>query len=248
MPPGAVVIADLHLDAARADGHEAFLEFLRGVSARPALLILGDLFDAWVGPAHGRLPGAKLILAALRRASDSGVAISLVPGNRDFLLDSNFTDSTGARLFPEGVRAVLPSGERILFLHGDELCTLDLGYQRLKRVVRSAPVRWLAPRLPDALALGIARRLRRASTSAVQHKPALTKRQQEAEVRARAALASADTVICGHAHEFRDERLVPGPRWIVLDAFLGPRDMLLVGAAGGLEPGSSRIFRGTATA
>jgi UDP-2,3-diacylglucosamine hydrolase len=235
---GALVISDLHLDAA-SDEHAKFLQFLRVSSDRPSILILGDLFDAWVGPAHARLPGAKLVVEALRRASDAGVQLALVPGNRDFLLDDAFTRASGVKLFERGLVAALPSGERVLFIHGDELCTLDRGYQRLKSVVRSKPARWLAPRLPDALALGVARRLRKASTSAVQAKPAETKRQQASEVRALASSAGAGVVVCGHAHEFRDERLSGGPRWIVLDAFGGQRDVIEVGADGGLEPRSS---------
>ncbi|HTF87548.1 MAG TPA: UDP-2,3-diacylglucosamine diphosphatase [Planctomycetota bacterium] len=239
LPAGALVISDLHLDASSVDSARAFLGFLRAARGRKALLILGDLFDAWVGPAHARLAGAEAILAGLRAASETGTAISLVPGNRDFLLDDSFSAATGVRIFPEGVLAALPGGSRVLFLHGDELCTLDLSYQRMKRIVRSPVARWLAPRLPDALALGVARRLRRASKTAVMQKPAEMKRQQALEVRSRAAAARAGTLVCGHAHEFRDEALAGGPRWIVLDAFGGPHDLIEVSAAGALEARSS---------
>lgn len=237
---GALVISDLHLDAvASSEASQRFDAFLDAARPRGQIWILGDLFDAWVGPAHARLPGAALVVAALKRASDAGVQLALVPGNRDFLLDDAFTQATGVQLFPDGVLATLPGGSRALFVHGDELCTLDLAYQRMKRVVRSKPARWLAPRLPDALALRVARRLRKASTNAVQAKPAETKRQQVSEVRALAAAGGAHVVVCGHAHEFRDERLEGGPRWIVLDAFGGTRDMLEIGKDGGLEARSS---------
>ncbi len=240
LPACALVISDLHLDASSGEAHAAFVDFLHAARARPALLILGDLFDAWVGPAHGRLPGARIIFAALRTASESGLAISLVHGNRDFLLDENFTLATGVRVYPDGILANLPGGSRVLCVHGDELCTLDHSYQRLKRIVRSKPARWLAPRLPDSLALGVARRMRKVSQAAVIQKPPETKRQQIDEVRARAGAAGADTLICGHAHAFRDERLLQGPRWIVLDAFGGgAHDLIEIGAAGTLEPRSS---------
>ncbi len=239
---GALVISDLHLDAASAGGHAAFLGFLRAARGRPTLLILGDLFDAWVGPAHSRLPGAEVVIRALRDLSDGGTSIWLVPGNRDFLLDDRFSCATGVQLCPDGTLASGLGAGRALFIHGDELCTLDRAYQRLKRIVRSAPARWLAPRLPDALALGLARRLRGASKAAVAHKPAATKRQQAGEVELRAAAAGACVLVCGHAHEFRDERLPSGTRWVVLDAFGGPRDLIVVGAEGVLEPASSLEF------
>ena len=242
---GALVISDLHLDAASATGHEPFLNFLAAAGNRPQLWILGDLFDAWVGPAHARLPGASSILSALRRASDGGLGIALVPGNRDFLLDETFGLATGVRLCAGGILATLPDGSRTLFIHGDELCTLDRAYQRMKRIVRSAPARWLAPRLPDAVALAVARRLRKASTAALVQKPAELKRQQIAEVRERAVATRADTLVCGHAHEYRDERLPQGPRWLVLDAFGGAHDLLELSTAGRLEArASSQLGRG----
>src|SRR5262245_4536302 len=126
LPAGALVISDLHLDAASAEGHGEFLRVLDAVRGRSRLLILGDLFDAWVGPAHARLDGASSIVAALLRASGGGLSISLVPGNRDFLLDDSFTRATGVNLCPDGILATLPDGARVLFVHGDELCTLDL--------------------------------------------------------------------------------------------------------------------------
>ena len=233
------MISDLHLDPAQVDPHGVFPRFLRAARDAPALLILGDLFDAWVGPAHARLPGAAAILAELRDAGAAGLRIHLVPGNRDFLLDASFSRVSGVELCPDGVLAALPDGSRVLFLHGDELCTLDLAYQRMKRIVRSPAARWLAPRLPDSLALGVARRLRRASTAAVINKPAETKRQQVVEVKARATAAGAATLVCGHAHEFRDEALPGGPRWLVLDAFGAGRDLIVVGPSGSLEARSS---------
>lgn len=239
---GAALIADLHLDLANPGGGAAFVGWLAGLvaSGTPRLLILGDLFDAWVGPAHARLAGAPPVLDALAAATRAGTAVAVVPGNRDFLLGASFERRTGARLFPDGLVG-LAGGARVLLVHGDELCTLDRGYQRLRRVVRSRAVRWLAPRLPDALALSAARRLRRASVRAVASKPSTEKAQQPEACRALAARHAAETVVCGHAHAFRDERLPAGPRWIVLDAFGGPRDVLRFGPRGALRVEASGV-------
>ncbi|MBK8178917.1 MAG: UDP-2,3-diacylglucosamine diphosphatase [Planctomycetes bacterium] len=223
LPAGTLLIADLHLDAADPTAGQGFGRFLAAAAGRPALVILGDLFDAWVGPAHGRLSGAAAVVQALRRLTDEGTVLYVVPGNRDFLLDRWFERETGARLAPEGLLCAAGPAARLLCVHGDELCTRDLAYQRLKRVVRSGAVRWLAPRLPGSLALGVARRLRRASTQAVARKPAETKLQQTSEVLRLSRKAGAQTLICGHAHVFRDERLEHGIRWVVLDAWGRPR-------------------------
>jgi UDP-2,3-diacylglucosamine hydrolase len=234
--PGSLVISDLHLDvgagASRPERFEAWLAGLRGV---PRLVILGDLFDAWIGPAQAELPAARSVLAALRELAARGTAVDVVPGNRDFLLEAVFERASGAKVRPGGLVGRLEGGTRSLLIHGDELCTLDRGYQRLRRVLRSAPVRWSAPRVPRPAALWVARRLRRASTQALAVKPSAETEQQAEAVRELARSHDASTLVCGHAHRFRDETLAGGPRWIVIGAFGGPRDLLRVATGGAIE-------------
>jgi UDP-2,3-diacylglucosamine hydrolase len=233
---GALVIADLHLDVSpSAAPHAAFAAWLRAQGDLPQLVVMGDLFDAWVGPAHARLPAAHEVCEALRERALMGARIEVLHGNRDFLLDERFERDTGARVHGDGFVGVLPGGRtRALFVHGDELCTLDLSYQRMKRVLRSGPVRWIAPRLPAAIALRAAASLRSTSRRAVPAKPAQQKEQQALAVRELARAHACSVLVCGHAHRFRDEQLDGGVRWIVLDAFGDGRDLLRIGADGGI--------------
>ena len=187
------------------------------------------------------MPGAPRVLGALRALVARGTAVAIVPGNRDFLLDRSFEERTGAQLFDEGFVGRV-GDRRLLCVHGDTLCTKDKGYQRLRRVLRSRPVTWLAPRLPLALGTCVATRLRRASVKAVAVKLPEEKSIQRDAVRAAAVEQRADVVVCGHAHAFRDEELSDadgnsghGARWIVLDAYGGDRDLLEVGAGGALR-------------
>lgn len=242
LEPGTVVIGDLHLDVSPHGGdHRAFSSWLETLAGVPRLVILGDLFDAWVGPAHARLPAAHAVCSALRARVDAGCAVEVLHGNRDFLLDESFERDTGARVHPHGFVAVLAGGRRVLFVHGDELCTLDHSYQRLKRVVRSGGVRWLAPRLPDALALWTAKRLRSRSQSAVAAKPAAEKEQQETEVERLIRLHACEGLVCGHAHRFRAAPIASGHGWWVLDAFGEGQDVLTVSGPGDLIPSCSRV-------
>jgi len=241
---GTMFIGDLHLDAARPESCAAFSAWLESITGCPRLVILGDLFDAWVGPAHARLDGAGAVLESLADLHASGTALDLIPGNRDFLLGGDFEARTGASLRAVGLVGRLPLGSgaagRVLCVHGDELCTLDLGYQRLKRTLRSGAVRWLAPRMPDAAALWVARRLRGASRQALARKPPARKAQQVSAVLELAQGQGCGTLVCGHAHLFRDEQTDGGVRWMVVDAFGGGRDVLRVTPGGALEPLSSR--------
>jgi UDP-2,3-diacylglucosamine hydrolase len=241
---GTLVIADLHLDVSTRPGTRGFEGWLDGLRDVPRLVILGDLFDVWVGPAQARLAGSPPVLDALRSLVRRGTAVELVPGNRDFLLGRAFEERTGVRLHAEGF--VGRRGDvRVLFVHGDTLCTRDVGYQRLRRVLRSAPVTWIAPRVPLSIGTRLARRLRRASVRAVAAKLPEEKSIQRDAVVAAAGAAQCATLVCGHAHVFRDEGLEGGTRWIVIDAFGGARDVLRVHADGRFQPLSSATIGGS---
>ena len=236
---GTLVIGDLHLDLDREDLARAFAAWLDGLGEVPRLVVLGDFFEYWIGPAQAESPGGRIVLEALGRRHARGTAVDVVPGNRDFLLDRRFELETGARLHPSGFVAPLPGGQRALVIHGDELCTLDAGYQRLRRVLRSRPVRWASAQMPLWLGRRLARRLRRASREALETKPRAEAEQQPDAVRALTEAAGAALLVCGHAHEFRDERLPGGPRWLVVDAFGGARDCLRATDEGDFVAGSS---------
>lgn len=139
---GALVVADLHLDVRPGAAPNAdFERFVRVARGAPQLLVLGDLFDAWVGPAHAEVDAARRVIELLRDLTRGGTRVDVLAGNRDFLLEQRFERATGARVHPRGCIGRV-AHQRLLFLHGDELCTLDLAYQRLKRVLRSGPLAW----------------------------------------------------------------------------------------------------------
>ena len=56
LPEGARIVADLHLEPGVRGPWEAFLAFLRGCEGVPALFVLGDLFEFWIGRGQTRDP------------------------------------------------------------------------------------------------------------------------------------------------------------------------------------------------
>ena len=240
LPPGARVVADLHLEPEVHGPWEAFLAFLADSAGAPALFVLGDLFEYWIGRGQIRDPSYEPLLDALRARARAGTALHFLHGNRDFLLGPDFAQRVEGTVHPHGVLGARPDGSRVLFLHGDELATRDLGYQRLRRVLRAPLVVGTARRLPPGVAAALARRLRRRSRAAVARKSeAYVELQVEAAARALEA-AGAGELVCGHAHRYRHEVLAGGRTFTVLDAFGGERDLLTESPAGGLTSGSSR--------
>ncbi|MEZ5977154.1 MAG: (d)CMP kinase [Planctomycetota bacterium] len=223
LPRGTLAVGDLHVDVAAPTAVSGLLRFLAAQHGRPCLVVLGDLFEYWIGRGQARSEGGVRALAALRELAASGTRVLVVPGNRDFLLGADDERAGGFELRPDGFVGVHADGARTLVLHGDELCTLDRPYQRLRRVVRSVPVRVLARLLPVPVSEAIARRLRAASKDAVARKPPESKRPQRDEALRRARAAGAGTLLTGHVHEFRDET-TEGVRWLCVDAFGDGRD------------------------
>ncbi|MDP5072824.1 MAG: UDP-2,3-diacylglucosamine diphosphatase [OM182 bacterium] len=130
-----LLISDLHLQDSRPDLTRALMGFLDEYRGRCSqLFILGDLFEAWIGDDD---PSALAdeVAVALADFASTGAKIALMHGNRDFLLGEAYAARCGARLM--GEVEVITSGSRpILLMHGDSLCTDDIGYQEFRSLVR----------------------------------------------------------------------------------------------------------------
>src|SRR5690606_17503292 len=135
-PPDTVLlIADLHLEPARPDLTRAFIDFLNHTAPGAAsLFILGDLFNVWIGDDDDTALYID-IRNALRKLSQTGTAIYLMHGNRDFLLGQDFAAAAGATLIHEPYM-LQHRGERYLLMHGDALCTRDQDYMAFRKQVR----------------------------------------------------------------------------------------------------------------
>jgi UDP-2,3-diacylglucosamine hydrolase len=122
--------------AAGAGCRRLFLAFLDGrARAAEHLFILGDLFEAWPGDDCLDDPEdtfAAEIVAALGRLVTAGVGVSLLHGNRDFLLGERFAARSGVRLLPDPHVLSLPTWQFVLS-HGDLLCTDDRPISRFGR-------------------------------------------------------------------------------------------------------------------
>jgi UDP-2,3-diacylglucosamine hydrolase len=175
--------------------------------AAAGLYVLGDLVDQWVGDDQLREPMAARIAAALRGVADSGVPVGIIVGNRDFLMGKRFADAAGATLLPEQI-VVDVAGTPTLLMHGDELCTSDVAYQRFRRIAHDR--RWQRSflALPYAVRRGIASWLRRKSRVATASKPEDILDVESSAVDTAFRKANVARIVHGHTHRPAHHRLV----------------------------------------
>lgn len=156
-------ISDLHLAPQAPGVTRLFLDFLGGrARAAEQLFILGDLFEAWPGDDCLEDPEdsfAADIVDALHALASTGVCVSVMHGNRDFLLGNHFAARSGVRLLPDPYVLSLPAWQFVLS-HGDALCTDDHDYQAFRALARRPDwqATFLGKSLPERKAMAIAAR------------------------------------------------------------------------------------------
>lgn len=166
-------ISDLHLSSHTPGVTRRFVHYLAN-EARQAtqLFILGDLFEAWPGDDCIDDPDDnfdRLIVDALRQLSAAGTSLSIMHGNRDFLLGDDFAGRCGASLLPDPF-VLTVSGQNLVLSHGDALCTDDIEYQAFRAKVRHPAFRAAALRQPLAERKATAAALRLQSEHAKREK------------------------------------------------------------------------------
>lgn len=202
----AALVSDLHLgpDAPRTTAR--FLSWLRGEARRvDVLIILGDLFEAWIGDdllAATPTDAHHAVCDALARFTADGRALAVMHGNRDFLLGAGFAGHTGAQLLPDP--CVLDfAGQRILLSHGDALCLADTAYLQWRALCRSP--QWQA----QFLAQPLGARRRQAAAMRAQSQAAQGRMETWSDADAAEAARWLDRADCrwmihGHTHRPRE--------------------------------------------
>jgi UDP-2,3-diacylglucosamine hydrolase len=212
-------IADLHLSADRPDITQAFLQFLQTKAQQvDALYILGDLFEVWIGDDNPD-PLLQQVAAALRQYS-ALVPVYFCHGNRDFLLKKQYANRAGLHLLPAHTVIDL-YGSPTLLMHGDSLCTLDVGYQKFRRWWNQPWWQWLILNLPLWYRRRLARKARRTSYRDKAGKTAAIMDVTPTEVPLIMAQYQVQHLIHGHTHRPAVHPLqvgtLPGWRYVLGD-------------------------------
>lgn len=214
-------ISDLHLSPRSPGATCLFLQFLAGRARQASeLFILGDLFEAWIGDDDIGAPYNAEIIAALRTATKSGLKISLLHGNRDFLLGADFAAASGVTLISDPYILSTPAWQFVLS-HGDALCLDDAAYMAFRAQVRDP--QWQAALLSKPLTerRTIAAHMREVSESSQRGKENPYTDLQAAATDDFLRQHGYATFIHGHTHQpATHDHIVDGihvERWVLAD-------------------------------
>lgn len=229
----ADLLSDLHLGP-DTPGTLARLELHLSSTPADAVLLLGDIFEVWVGDDARHEPFEAGVVRLLRKASER-LDLFFMPGNRDFLVGADLLAATGMTALPDPT--VLDAfGQRWLLAHGDAQCLSDAGYQAWRATSRSAAWQadFLAKPLADRQAFGRQARAQSRTSQATQ----LMGMDLDADAcRALLREAGATTLIHGHTHRPAEHDLGNGLQRVVLsdwdlDATPPRGDVIRLSAAG----------------
>ena len=209
------LISDLHLQAAEPGTFEAWRAHMQGTTA-DAVLLLGDVFEVWVGDdAVAHDPFLQACAQVLRDASRR-MTVGFMPGNRDFLVGGAFLGSCGVQPLQDPTVLVWGT-QRVVLSHGDALCLGDEAYQRFRVVARTPgwQAEFLAKPLTERLAMAQAMR-----AQSEAHNQSMQSFADADAAMTRGWLQAADSVhlVHGHTHRPADHAVadLPGAQRQVL--------------------------------
>ena len=163
-----LIIADLHLTSIEADKLDLFCRFCQNEAASAdQLFILGDLFNTWIGDDISIFE-YRVVIDCLKSLTKS-TAVFVMIGNRDFLLSSQFEQQSGCQLINEPY-LLQQSDQDYVLIHGDSLCIDDIGYQKMKKVLRNRLVQLIFLSLPKKWRLKLSGKIRQKSIKAQSYK------------------------------------------------------------------------------
>jgi UDP-2,3-diacylglucosamine hydrolase len=192
-------ISDLHLDESRPRTMAAWQGYMAHTPA-DAVLILGDLFELWVGDDMRNEPFEALCTQTLRDAGQR-LWLGLMVGNRDFLLGHELLTHCHGHALTDPL-LLEAFGHRHVLTHGDAWCLSDTEYLAFRGMVRNPAwqQQFLSAALPQRLST--ARRMR-AQSQARKDAPTMETLADVDPATAAAHLRQANSLSLIHGHTHR---------------------------------------------
>ena len=218
------LISDLHLQASEASTFEVWQRYMAHTPA-DAVLILGDLFEVWVGDdAVAQNPFLQSCAEVLKNTGQR-LYLGLMHGNRDFLIGESFVQDCHAHFLEDPTLLRLGQASWLLS-HGDALCLADVAYQQFRSQVRTPE--WRRDFLTQTLAQrqAVARGIRNQSEARKRTGTGYHEVYADADsalCQSWLAQAGANVLIHGHTHQPADHALPNDAsgqalaRWVLSD-------------------------------
>lgn len=211
------VISDLHLQPSEPQTVQAWRDYLTHTTA-DAVLLLGDLFEVWVGDDALDEPGSfEARCAAVLQEAATKRPLFFMAGNRDFLAGKQLMQRTGMTALADPTVLVWGEGKeqrRILLSHGDALCLDDVEYQQFRALSRSAA--WQQQVLAQPLA--VRRAIGKSARSESEQRKQAGAPYADADAQMSATwldAAQAQWLVHGHTHQPADH-VLDGGRWRIV--------------------------------
>jgi len=205
-------VSDLHLGPATPRTAAALADYL-GRTCADAVIVLGDLFEVWVGDDVLDAPhSAEIETQVLHCFADFARhrSLAMMVGNRDFLLGARSAALAGWQMLDD-VCVLDAFGTRTVLVHGDAQCLADVAYQRFRLQARSPAWQQFFLAQPLDQRRAFARGLRdgsehRKQTLGMAAYPDLDRDAMRDLLRD----ANATTLVHGHTHRPGDDPLGDG--------------------------------------
>ena len=195
-----IFIADAHLRTPDSEDYQQLLKFLRHQRGQiGTLVLLGDIFEFWVGYRHCVFSAYVPLLSELHHLHRAGTRIIAVEGNHDFHLGAFFSATLNCTIIADSAECDL-GATTIHLCHGDTIAASG-GYLWLRRFFRSWLARALIHILPGDVTWNIGAVLGNISKKRRHQKTLPPLPQQALTTYAASHLdTTCSAVICGHFH------------------------------------------------
>jgi len=215
MPEKTLIFSDTHLTAGDNPTTKIFKKLCTEIAPKyDQVFILGDLFNTWLGddlsiPIHKDLTND---LKNLSRKSN----VYILHGNRDFLIGRGLEENSGVKIVHAPYLLETNSKQYVL-VHGDELCTDDIGYQRLKLVLQNPLTKFIFRKLSKKMRLKLSGQLREKSIKAQNYKSRETMDVNPKAVQELMKKYPGANLIHGHTHRLNTHREKNFTRYVLGD-------------------------------
>ncbi|MEM9208461.1 MAG: UDP-2,3-diacylglucosamine diphosphatase [Pseudomonadota bacterium] len=209
----AYFVSDLHLAGEDDPRTRLFNHFLDSVAkdrGATHLILLGDVFDMWLGAHRYFIDRFSETVERLAAIHERGVEIHYFEGNHDLHLGPFWATKMGFRVHSDPVHLEI-GADRVRLEHGDQMDPDDRGYIFLRWFLRTPPMRFLILHLPGALVGWIGERASAHSRTYTSETKTISRDTAVQKIRAHATKMRAehafDLIISGHVHVRDDVRI-----------------------------------------